>query len=182
MELNKRKSLLSPASPTVWGMIHGDISKQEDLTNKITEIVNAISSGLTNKIKSDILAEINPMLGEALEQTQPLLVSGENIRTLSGRSLLGHGDIDPLDEGDRMLLETIETKADMANTYTKTEVNDLLANVEIEGGGVSQDEFDNLKTDVTSISNQADQAYLLATSALQEIGSLNTTIDDIIGV
>lgn len=39
MELNKRKSLLTPAAPTVWGMIHGDISKQTDINDRVKELV-----------------------------------------------------------------------------------------------------------------------------------------------
>lgn len=41
MELNKRKSLLTPAVPTVWGMIHGDIANQQDLIDKINSIVGS---------------------------------------------------------------------------------------------------------------------------------------------
>lgn len=47
MELNKRKSLLTPASPTVWGMIHGDISKQQDLIDKINDAVEGVEVDLT---------------------------------------------------------------------------------------------------------------------------------------
>lgn len=42
MELNKRKSLLTPAAPTVWGMIHGDISNQQDLIDKINSAVEGV--------------------------------------------------------------------------------------------------------------------------------------------
>lgn len=47
MELNKRKSLLTPASPTVWGMIHGDISKQQDLIDTINDAVKGVEVDLT---------------------------------------------------------------------------------------------------------------------------------------
>ena len=47
MELNKRKSLLTPASPTVWGMIHGDISKQQDLIDQINSAVEGVEVDLT---------------------------------------------------------------------------------------------------------------------------------------
>lgn len=47
MELNKRKSLLTPASPTVWGMIHGDIGKQQDLIDKINSAVEGVEVDLT---------------------------------------------------------------------------------------------------------------------------------------
>ena len=41
MELNKRKSLLTPAAPTVWGMIHGDIDNQQDVVDKINNVVKS---------------------------------------------------------------------------------------------------------------------------------------------
>lgn len=47
MELNKRKSLLTPASPTVWGMIHGDIGKQQDLIDTINSAVEGVEVDLT---------------------------------------------------------------------------------------------------------------------------------------
>ena len=47
MELNKRKSLLTPATPTAWGMIHGDISNQQDLIDKINSAVEGVEVDLT---------------------------------------------------------------------------------------------------------------------------------------
>lgn len=41
MEFNKRKSLLTPAAPTVWGMIHGDIDNQKDILEKIDAAVKS---------------------------------------------------------------------------------------------------------------------------------------------
>ena len=41
MELNKRRSLLTPAAPTVWGMIHGDINNQQDIVEKIDAVVKS---------------------------------------------------------------------------------------------------------------------------------------------
>ena len=51
MELNKRKSLLTPASPTVWGMIHGDIGKQQDLIDKINSAVEGVEVDLESWVK-----------------------------------------------------------------------------------------------------------------------------------
>ena len=47
MELNKKKSLLTPAAPTVWGMIHGDISKQQDLIDKINSAVEGVKTAMS---------------------------------------------------------------------------------------------------------------------------------------
>ena len=58
MELNKRKSLLTPAAPTVWGMIHGDITNQQDIVDKISEKVReATGEELTHRVLSEVLAE-----------------------------------------------------------------------------------------------------------------------------
>ena len=147
MELNKRKSLLTPASPTVWGMIHGDISKQQDLVDVITEKLEEIAGGgLANKIKGDILAEITPLLDEALSQKQPTLVAGKNIKTLKGRSILGEGDLDTLDETDRQTLENIEydtqralQKSDFAQNRSNeanARVSELQTYVDEQIGGI----------------------------------------------
>ena len=53
MELNKRKSLLTPAAPTVWGMIHGDIGKQQDLIDKINSAVEGVEVDLTGYATED---------------------------------------------------------------------------------------------------------------------------------
>ena len=63
MELNKRRSLLTPAAPTVWGMIHGDIDNQQDIVNKISDkIEEATGDNLTSKIKGEIYNDLNPTL------------------------------------------------------------------------------------------------------------------------
>lgn len=195
MELNKRKSLLTPAAPTVWGMIHGDIANQQDIVDMISAAVDkAVGTDLPNRIKGEVLAEINPILGEALSQKQPTLVSGENIKSLSGRSLLGEGDLDPLDDNDRTMLNTIDTKADKSNTYTKRQVDDLVANVEVDTTNLAtkQDVQDLRDTDVqtalmssASAKNTAINANAkvddLRTYVDEQIGGINTITDDILG-
>lgn len=67
MELNKRKSLLTPAAPTVWGMIHGDINNQQDIVYIINQTVSsAVDSELADRLKDEVIEEINPVLEEAL--------------------------------------------------------------------------------------------------------------------
>ena len=148
MELNKRKSLLTPASPTCWGQIHGDISKQSDLVDVIKEQVKeVVGIDLINSIKSEILAEINPMIGEITETTQPKLETGVNIKSLKGRSILGEGDLDPLDENDRLTLTNLESntqsalmKSDTAQNIAlsaTTSVNELRGYVDEQIGGIN---------------------------------------------
>lgn len=149
MELNKRKSLLTPAAPTVWGMIHGDIGKQEDLLAKLTEIYEVLNQ------------EFDLELG----QKQDTLQSGVNIKTVKGRSILGDGDLDPLDSNDRRMLNTISDKADKATTYTKTEVNTLLANVKPDDSKLAT------KMELQELQVRVDE----------QIGGINTMTEDILG-
>ena len=184
MELNKRKSLLTPAVPTVWGMIHGDISKQQDIVDMISEKLEEIAgTELLNKIKNDILAEINPVLNEALEQKQPILVAGENIKTLKGRSLMGEGDLDPLDTSDRDMLNTIDLKADKMSTYSKKEVDELVANVEIDDSKLAtKEELQSLRdSEVQGALMKSDSAYNIALSTDRKVTNLQTYVDEQIG-
>ncbi len=185
MELNKRKSLLTPASPTVWGMIHGDIDKQEDIVvmigEKVAQAIEAfIGVELTNRIKDEVIAEITPLLNE---QYQPTLISGYNIKTLKGRDMLGEGDIDPLDDTDRTMLNTIETKADKSNTYTKKQVDNLIANVEVDTSNLAtkQDVQDLRDTDVQTALMSSASAKNTAINADIKVNELRTYVDEQIG-
>lgn len=184
MELNKRKSLLTPAAPTVWGMIHGDINNQQDIVDRISEKVEeAVGDELTHRVLSEVLAVINPMLGEVVEQTQPRLVAGENIKTLKGRSMLGEGDIDPLDETDRNMLTNIELKADRATTYTKREVDDIVETVKIDDTKLAtKEELQSLRdTEVQRALMKSDTAQNVAFAAEDKIKDLRTYVDEQIG-
>lgn len=184
MELNKRKSLLTPAAPTVWGMIHGDISKQQDIVEKISDVIDVVlSETLTDKIKTEVYAIVNPILAESLETKQDTLQSGVNIKTMKGRSVLGEGDLDPLDEGDRMLLNKIETKADTDNTYTKKQVDNLLANVEVDTTNLAtKEELANLRDDEVQTALMAsDTARNLASDANRQVGELRTYVNEQLG-
>lgn len=176
MELSKRKSLLTPAAPTVWGMIYGDISKQQDIVDVISEKFD--------QIKSEVFAEINPILDEIMVQKQPTLISGENIKTLKGRSILGDGDLDPLTDSDRNTLATIETKADKSTTYTKGEVDSLIANVEIDDSNLAtKTELQQLKEgDVDTALRKSSEATNIATSAANGVAELRGYVDEQIGV
>lgn len=184
MELNKRKSLLTPAAPTVWGMIHGDITNQQDIVDRISEKVReATGEELTHRILSEVLAVINPMLGEALEQTQPILITGYNIKSLKGRSILGEGDLDPLDDNDREMLAAIDYKADKSNTYTMKQVDDLVANVEVDTSNLAtkQDVQDLRDGDVQAALMGQSTAKNIAMTARTEVSDLRTYVDEQIG-
>ena len=183
MELNKKKSLLTPAAPTVWGMIHGDIDKQTDIVERIAEKVDeAVGPELSEKIRNEVFAELNPILENVVEQTQPRLEAGVNIKTFSGRSILGEGDMDPLNEGDRMLLETIETKADRATVYSKKEVDDLLDNVKIDDSNLAtKEELQETAIKATHAFNLAESAHSNAISTKTQVTELRTYVDEQLG-
>lgn len=185
MELNKRKSLLTPAAATVWGMIYGDIDKQKDIVDMIGDKVgDAIKSFMTadliSQIKEEVIEDITPLLNE---QYQPMLVSGYNIKTLKGRDMLGEGDIDPLDEGDRMLLDTIDTKADASSVYTKIQVDDLISNVEVDTTNLAtKEELNGLRDgDVWKALYNSSEAKNVAYSTIDTVNELRTYVDEQIG-
>lgn len=183
MELNKRKSLLTPAAPTVWGMIHGDITNQQDIIDRITEKVReATGEELTHRVLSEVLAVINPMLGEALEQTQPMLITGYNIKSLKGRSILGEGDLDPLDDNDREMLAAIDYKADKSNTYTMKQVDDLVANVEVDTSNLAtKQEILDVEDSVNGAWQRASSALYASNDTKEEVANLRTYVDEQIG-
>lgn len=185
MELNKRKSLLTPAAATVWGMIYGDIDKQKDIVDMIGDKVgDAIKSfmndELISQIKEEVIEDITPLLNE---QYQPMLVSGYNIKTLKGRDVLGEGDIDPLDEGDRMLLDTIDTKADASSVYTKRQVDDLISNVEVDTTNLAtKEELNGLRDgDVWKALYNSSEAKNVAYSTIDTVNELRTYVDEQLG-
>jgi hypothetical protein len=166
-------------------MIHGDIDKQEDIVvmigEKVAQAIEAfIGVELTNRIKDEVIAEITPLLNE---QYQPTLISGYNIKTLKGRDMLGEGDIDPLDDTDRTMLNTIDTKADKSNTYTKKQVDNLIANVEVDTANLAtkQDVQDLRDTDVQTALMGMASAKNTAINADRKVDELRTYVDEQIG-
>lgn len=163
MELNKRKSLLTPASPTVWGMIHGDIDKQEDIVvmigEKVAQAIEAfIGVELTSRIKDDVIAEITPLLST---QYQPTLVSGNNIKTISGRSILGEGDISALEIADT----TLATKQDVQDLRDTDVQTALMSSASAKNTAINADiKVGELRTYVD-----------------EQIGGINTITEDILG-
>lgn len=156
MELDKRRNLLTPASPSVWGMIYGDINKQKDLRDAISEqIKEAVGDDLLNELKSQILAEINPMINEITYTTQPKLETGVNIKSLKGRSILGEGDLDPLDENDRMTIDNLSNDTQSALQKSSTAQNIAI-----------------------SASNSVDELRVYVD---EQIGGINTITEDILG-
>lgn len=61
----------------------------------------------------------------ALEQKQDILISGENIKTINGQSILGSGDITISDGGNNGDLSNYVTKTELAAVATSGSYNDL---------------------------------------------------------
>lgn len=168
MELNKKKSLLTPAAPTVWGMIHGDIDKQTDIVEMI------------DNIKTELITEVNLLLADAMGQTQPVLVTGKNIKSLKGRSLLGAGDIDPLDAGDRALLQKVDMKADVTSVYTKRQVDDLVSNIEVDTTNLAtKEELTDLREgEIQTALIKSDAAQNIAATVNNKVTDLETSVNE----
>ena len=125
------------------------------------QVKEAVGSDLINSIKSDILAEINPLISNITETTQPRLETGVNIKSLSGRTLLGEGDLDPLEASDRELLNSVSEKADYGDVQSALQKSNTAQNIAI------------------TASNSVDELRVYVD---EQIGGINTITDDIIGV
>ena len=104
MELNKKKSLLTPAAPTVWGMIHGDISKQQDLIDKINDAVEGVEVDLTGYATEDWVKKQNYLTEH--------------------QSLANYYTKSEVDEA----ISNIEVEVDTSNLATKQELQNLKSN------------------------------------------------------
>lgn len=109
------------------------------------EITGSILNYVLNKIVEDIVKEMEGLGGigeEELEKKQDLLISGENIKTINGETLLGKGDIEissseailgELDkkvdkvEGKQLSTEdfttALKTKLEGMSSFDPTEIN-----------------------------------------------------------
>lgn len=140
------------------------------------------------------LADIVSDLGAALNGKQDTLVSGTNIKTVNNNSLLGQGNLNlsaddiqldgaslktqaqNVDEALEELFDSVDSKADKATTYTKSEVDTALSrkqetlvsganmktinnesllgsgNINIQGGGGEQSDW--------NVSDTSSMAYI----------------------
>lgn len=153
MELSKRKSLLTPAAPTVWGMIYGDISKQKDIVEKIDA---AVKSELED-------FEVDVDLSDYYTKSE-IDAALENIDV----DLTGYATEDWVNEN-------LQTKADKSNTYTKTEVDDLIGNINIDTSELATKE--ELQVVATSVENGVAE---LRGYVDDQIGVINIITEDIL--
>ena len=96
--------------------------------------------------------------------------------------MLGEGDLDPLDDNDRTMLNTIDTKADKSNTYTKKQVDDLVANVEVDTSNLAtKQQILDVEDSVNGAWQRASSALYASNDAKEQIGNLRTYVDEQIG-
>jgi hypothetical protein len=115
MELNKRKSLLTPASPTVWGMIHGDISKQQDLIDKINDAVEGVEVDTSNlatkeEIQNTYIPQMENYVNEQVGETNIILDNMSNT--------LGNMDTNIYDITSQMRVMLEYTRMEEIDTIT----------------------------------------------------------------
>ena len=134
------------------------------------------------------------MIGEITETTQPKLETGVNIKSLKGRSILGEGDLDPLDENDRLTLTNLESNTQTALMKSDTAQNIALsANTSVnELRGYVDESITNLESNTQTALDKSDTAQNMALSATtsvdelrgyvdEQIGGINTITEDILG-
>lgn len=182
MELNKRKSLLTPASPTAWGMIHGDISNQQDLIDKINSAVEGV----------EVDVDLTGYATESWVKEQGYLTEHQSL-----------ADYYTKDEVDTAI-ENVEVDVDLtgyatedwvkkqnyltehqslANYYTKSEVDEAISNIEVDTSDLAtKKEVQDLKNnEVQTALMKSDAAQNTANSAEQKITELRIYVDEQIG-
>lgn len=111
-----------------WGNIQGTLSDQTDLQNALNDKYDASNPDgyITSADLSNYVT--NSSLATTLEDYQPLLISGTNIKTINNNSILGSGNLTldglPSQTGQSgKFLTTDGTNASWANT-TKVTIRD----------------------------------------------------------
>ena len=87
---------------------------------------------VTNSDVNDKISKLDSSLSVEISKKQNTLVSGTNIKTINGESILGDGNL------------TIEGETtDLSNYYTKGEVDNLIDNVEVDLTGYATETYVN---------------------------------------
>ena len=124
----------------------------------------------TTKIAGSVAGVVNWFSGLRIKEFltgyfQSILVSGTNIKTVNGNSLLGGGDI-VIESGGAYTNEEIKTAYE-SNEDTNAFTNDLLAKLQnISAGAQVNDTAADIKTKLESITIEANK---LSTSAIKDL-------------
>lgn len=97
----------------------------------ITETELNSKNYATNSYVNDEIVKLNSALSAEISKKQNALVSGENIKTINGESILGNGNIE-ISSGESV---------DLSDYYTKGEVDNLIDNVEVDLTGYATETY-----------------------------------------
>ena len=94
-ELNKKQDVIDDLATIRSGAVAGATALQEADLDEINESISGIETALSNKAESSVLSNYatTEALTNGLSGKQVTLVSGTNIKTIEGQSILGSGDI-----------------------------------------------------------------------------------------
>lgn len=124
--------------------IRSALSMQQSMQREIESLQGRLGDVESKMSDESELAEIVSDLGATLNGKQDTLVSGTNIKTVNNNSLLGQGNVNlsaddiqldgaslktqsqNVDEALEELFDSVDSKADKATTYTKSEVDTAL--------------------------------------------------------
>ena len=105
---------LATTNKTIKGGINEVNSRIDTLNNRVDNIANNSGGSSGGSIDTSNFAT-KTELNTNLSQKQDKLVSGTNIKTINGQSLLGNGNIAITGEGGSIDTSSFATKADLAN-------------------------------------------------------------------
>ena len=168
MELNKRKGLLNPASPTAWGMIHGDISNQQDLIDKINSAVEGVEVDLTGYATEDWVKKQN-----YLTEHQSL---ADYYTKSEVDTAISNVEVDLTGYATENWVKKqnyLTEHQSLADYYTKSEVDEAISNIEVDvdtSSLATKQELQNLKNnEVQTALSKSEAAQNTANSAEQKI-------------
>jgi lysophospholipase L1-like esterase len=149
----------SESNTTITCEYNKDANKFESGSNIdiLTEI--DLAEEHTNKqvYGAKALDETFVAIDELFQETQPLLVDGENIKTINGVSLLGEGNITV--GGGAEIPENVETTDNKVTTIDENSTDEQYASakatydVVMAAMGELDEVFGNIETDLTNIKN-----------------------------
>lgn len=105
---------LTTTNQTIKGGINEVNSRIDTLNSRVDNIANNSGGSSGGSIDTSSFAT-KTELNTNLSQKQDKLVSGTNIKTINGQSLLGNGNIEITGEGGSIDTSNYVTKADLAN-------------------------------------------------------------------
>lgn len=169
----------------IWGM--NNLSQEvKTAINKIPEASEITINDINNNFVSDNVEGVLNEAGDKIKGKQDKLVSGTNIKTINGISLLGDGDIsindNPTNTEDYITEGEVDTKLEnkqdtlISGTNIKTINGQSLlgkGNIEITGGSTEGPGTETIETDMLSL-----MTYGKAVEQNSEQGTVGNIVDN----